>query len=135
VQGLFFLLFLFYAVSPLSCTYASTGTGEGLREDAAASLTGNLKILVWEIICSKLSRSEDGGQAGADVKVLLKKARATLPEDAARKITSPEYISQRQSSWTPDGRHIARIETAAASGHVPGLEFLPFCSDLSPPSA
>ncbi len=92
---LFLAYFLVYAISPLSRTLMPQNAPELVSSSSANYSTSHLHIFIWEVIFSRLTHGYDANndREGAGVRVLIKKARAILPEDISKKSNSQERAS------------------------------------------
>jgi hypothetical protein len=132
---LFFVLYLFYAVSPLSytCAFKNLDYGLYVKETPRLSVT-ELNIFVWELIWSKLRAGESEDCPDSGVKILFRKARAILPEDVTKQLASQVPLSLQEAS---DG-HVegnAVLHVPAAGKETLMQQFFPLSSGLSPPLA
>ena len=115
VMRIFFLAYFFiYAISPLSRVLASTNAPELVSPDTANSSAHNLHIFLWEVIFTRLTDSSNAGteQEDTGVRVLIRKARAILPEGSGRQGNSQDKTSIAESIspypvQTPAGYYIA----------------------------
>lgn len=98
-RAFFLAYFLVYAISPLSRTLTPQNAPELASSNSANYSTSHLHIFIWEVIFSRLTHSYDtnNDKEGAGVRVLIKKARAILPEDISKKGSSQERASLIES--------------------------------------
>ncbi len=80
VGYLLLIYFVIYAISPLSYTTNKTAEGICAAKRPSDSET-NLNIFLLEVICSKMD-AKNTDHASSTGRVLTKKIRAILPEDA-----------------------------------------------------
>jgi hypothetical protein len=133
LRMLFFVFFLFYAVSPLSYTYTPKNSGDSLFiPDGPESYAAQFTIFVWELIGTKLGIGESEDHADSDVRILFRKARAILPEDVNKQVASQAPLSLHQASECPV-HSSETLPVASTDKENPLQEFLPVFSGLSPP--
>jgi hypothetical protein len=132
LRYLFLLYFPVYAISPLSQTLAPQTVRELYSSNRAIPSMNSLHIFVWEMIFSKLSGgdNDNNDHEGAGVRILIRKARAILPENIDGKNIFQEkvslikpvfyYPSQTLSQYFMDDhvRHTAEV-VSLYSGHSP----------------
>jgi len=83
---LFLIYFIVYAISPLSGTF--TGKSDITNSSVprrAVSFAENLHIWSWELIFSEFSEKDNSSHSPSRVGVLIRKARAIIPEDTVMK--------------------------------------------------
>jgi hypothetical protein len=136
LYSLFLSYFLTYAVSPLSgnCPAITVPSNTGVIDNAAAAVN-KVNIFFWDLVCSKLCRENSGTPAKADVKLLMRKARAILPDDITRKITAIEQDVSASSSELHDYRRSFSGIVLAHDNQKPITLFNHLYSGHSPPSA
>lgn len=100
---LFLLYFLVYAISPLSHTLTPQNSYQLHSSNELNASTNNLRIFMWEIIFSKLTGSDESrnDHDSSENRVLLRKARAILPENISGKSISQERASLVESLAIP----------------------------------
>ncbi len=77
----FSLYFLSYAASPLSLIVNEKPCVGNVSPDwEAPSFAHSLHIFLWELICSNFSEEKDAANTHDEVKILIKKARAIIPQ-------------------------------------------------------
>ena len=80
LSALLLVYFVVYAMSPLCGTYTGKKIVDGICTANGTSYSGeNLNILLLEIICARIDVKKD--QSHSTVRVLIRKARAILPEN------------------------------------------------------
>jgi len=131
---LFFILFAFYTISPISYAYASQNIEESVsRSNETHSLPEKISICLWELICNQLVSAEDTADSDSTERVLLKKKRAIIPRNGTPIYADLEDLSPTEkyfelSAGTPVKffeHEISKPLDVARSLH----------SGLSPPSA
>ena len=76
--------FVVYAISPLSCTYTAGKLVDKLCGANGESATAEgLNIFLLEVLCAKIDARKDVDQPNSSVRVLIRKARAILPENTS----------------------------------------------------
>ena len=134
LRSLFFLVFVFYAVSPLSYTYNPKNAEDSLViPEGAESCAGRFTILVWELIWTKLGTTGSEDHADSGVKILFRKARAILPDDVNKQAAAHAPISLHQALETRvcDGT----IPAPSTDKKKPFRQFFSLFTGLSPPLA
>jgi len=91
-KRIFVLLFLFYflsyAVSPLSYNFTGQHTSENISLSHKAPLfTKNVRIFLWELVCARFSVAKDDPNTDSTCRILIKKARAIMPQNTFAKLT------------------------------------------------
>jgi hypothetical protein len=130
---LFLLSFLIYAVSPLSYPFAAKWSSRSARSADRAHHLHNLNILFWELICAKLDSKKDHPDADSTSRVLFRKARAILPQDANSRIFCLEDVVVSEN-------HAVFLAASLSGSSIPLDEleqrqvYLSAHSGLSPPS-
>jgi hypothetical protein len=130
---LFLIHFISYAASPLSYNFPGHRAGEHVSSPAEAPVPGKtIHIFLWELICAQLSVTQTDDNEDSPVRILIKKARAIIPQNIPAKLT-------------PSGEREITIElclilfllSAApllnASGPQIAEGFSYLCGDRSPP--
>jgi hypothetical protein len=80
---LLLIYFAIYATSPLSYSFAVSKISERVYPAKGKTDLGkNFSIFLLEVICARIDAKKDIDQANSGVKVLIRKARAILPETA-----------------------------------------------------
>jgi hypothetical protein len=81
---LLLVYFVIYAISPLSYTYTVSKIAERVcAAKGKTDLEKNFSIFLLEAICARIDAKKNIDQANSGVKVLVRKARAILPENAS----------------------------------------------------
>lgn len=89
----FFVYFIPYSISPLSYTYAPENIAEdGTIPGRIPFLGRNVHILLWELIYTKFVPKEDVPNAHSTEMVIVKKARAIIPENTIAKVMPSEDV-------------------------------------------
>jgi len=93
LSSLFLIYYVVYAISPLSYTYSVKKIVDriGDANGVSASLN-NLNIFLLEVICAKIDPTKEIDHANSTVRVLIRKARAILPENASVKFAPLENL-------------------------------------------
>jgi hypothetical protein len=136
LYSLFLSYFLTYAVSPLSgqCPAITVTSNIGVL-DNASSAVNKINIFFWDLVCSKLCRKYAGTPAEADVKLLMRKARAILPDDITKKIIPIEQDVSASSNDLHDFRYAFSRIAISHDNQRPITLFNHLYSGHSPPSA
>ena len=80
---LFLIYYIVYAISPLSSTYTYKNIVEGISTaNGTADPQKRLNIFLLELIYSRIDAKKDADQNNETERVLIRKARAILPENA-----------------------------------------------------
>lgn len=80
---LFFILFSFYTISPISYTYASENVGKNIHNsDETHSISRKISIYLWELVYTQLVSTDDAADTDSTARLLLKKKRAIIPKNA-----------------------------------------------------
>jgi hypothetical protein len=131
---LLLIYFVIYATSPLSYTFAAGKVAEKVcTANGKTALGNNFNIFLLELVCARIDAKKNTDLPNSGLRVLIRKARATLPENAASMfaplgvLTSFAYISSfpyNSSSRLP----------AYSSGQRPVCQGATQHSGLSPPA-
>lgn len=79
---LFFILFSFYTISPISYAYASENIGKNVHHpDETHLLSEKISIYLWELIYTQLVATGNADDTGSTARLLLKKKRAIIPKN------------------------------------------------------
>ncbi len=85
---LFSIYFLSYAVSPLSYSLTEQNASENISSAGKAPWPAkNIRIFLWELICAQFSVAEDDTSTHSTFRILVKKARAVIPQNTLAKLT------------------------------------------------
>jgi hypothetical protein len=85
---LFLVHFLSYAMSPLSYRFTGHHTSQNIYlSEKAPLLAKNIHIFLWELICAKFSAAKDDSNTHSTFRILIKKARAIIPQNTFAKLT------------------------------------------------
>jgi hypothetical protein len=93
ISSLLLIYFVVYAISPLSYTYSIKKIVDkiGDTNGMSASLK-NLNIFLLDVICAKIDSPKNIDHADSTVRVLFRKARAILPENANERFAPPKTL-------------------------------------------
>lgn len=133
MSALFVILFSFYAISPLSCTFSDDGiVKNSIIPYSAPSFSGNVRIFFWELICSKLVSVKDCARTASTDRILISKVRAVVSGNPISEVTHSEY------SLIPEGISyqaslLAEIIFFALETTKPPESVFLLYSGLSPP--
>ena len=93
LSSLFLIYYVFYAISPLSYTYSGKKIIDRIGDATGVSASlNNLNIFLLEVICAKIDPTKEIDHANSTVRVLIRKARAILPENASVKFAPPTKL-------------------------------------------
>ena len=133
LSALLVALFSFYAISPLSCTFADGGIAEkSIASHTLPSVARNVQIFFWEIICSQFASADDCRSPAPTDRIFIRKARAVT------NINSNYHMTHLSVSAIPENlrRSVAlRADESSFVGHAgkPLSGILLLYSGLSPP--
>ncbi|MGD0884760.1 MAG: hypothetical protein ABSA46_07800 [Thermodesulfovibrionales bacterium] len=83
---LFLIYFIVYAISPLSITFAGkSDIANSSVAGRAASFSENIHIWSWELIFAKFSVKNGSSHSPSTIQVLMRKARAIIPDNTVMK--------------------------------------------------
>jgi len=79
---LFFIVFSFYTISPISYVYASENIEKNIHNsDETYSPSKKISIYLWELIYTQLVSTDDAADTDSTARLLLKKKRAIIPKN------------------------------------------------------
>jgi hypothetical protein len=126
--------FVVYAISPLSYTYTAGKLVDKIcGTNGSLASAENFNIFLLEVICAKIDAKNDADQSDSTVMVLIRKARAILPENTNLRsipldsVTISEYVTSRFSN------SLSKIAAHSSEQHSI-CEFNPLHSGPAPPS-
>jgi len=80
---LLLIYFVVYAISPLSCSYTVSKIADSIyTANGASGSETKLDIFLLKVICARIDAKKNVDQANSRVMILIRKARAILPENA-----------------------------------------------------
>jgi|GEM_PF-2137447 len=131
---LFFVLFAFYTISPISYAYASQNIEEKISQpDETRSISEKISICLWELICNQFVSAGDTADSGSTERVLLKKKRAIVPRNITPIYAYLEDLSPTEKYFALTGGAPAKFFEREIPKPLDGAHSLH--SGLSPPSA
>jgi len=132
-SSIFLFYFIVYAISPLSYPYTAKKTGGKFRSsDKTSCLSKDLDIFFWELICTKLVPKKAVPHSSSTT-ILLRKARAILPEDLSLKIIDSKDVSVAEGCLVPVSYPSSKL-AMLFDGQSPLEEHRLLHSGPSPPS-
>ncbi len=131
----FSLYFLSYAASPLSLIVDEKPCIGNVSPDSEApSFAHSLHIFLWELICSNFSEEKDAASNHDEVKILIKKARAIVPQKVfVKSLSSGKNAAAIEFCFLLFFLTASRLQHRHLSEASRGLSCL--CSSRSPPFA
>lgn len=135
LSSLFIVLFFFYSISPLSFTF----NGDAMAEDGNAlsdtpSFSGGVRILFWELICSKFTTDKNSSRPAPAERVLVRKAKALVRTNSDSRLTHSAGSPVPECIFSPDAFFSDRIFVGLYTANPP-VSASRLSSGLSPPPA
>ncbi|MBU4321413.1 MAG: hypothetical protein L6246_07965 [Thermodesulfovibrionales bacterium] len=107
---LFFILFSFYTISPISYAYASETIGENIyNSDETHSHSKKISIYLWELIYTQLVSTDDADDTDSTARLLLKKKRAIIPKNVTPTSAHLENFSLAENYFVLPSHSLVRF--------------------------
>lgn len=130
---LFFILFSFYTISPISYAYTSENVGGNIHNSGEThSLSKKISIYLWDLFYTQLASKDGADDTDSTAMLLLKKKRAIIPKNLTPTSAHLENFSLTENYFVlPSCSPIMVFIESSASKPFRGARSLH--SGLSPP--
>lgn len=135
LSSLFLICYVVYAISPISYSYSVKRIIDGIGEaNGMPTSFNNLNIFLMKVTCTKIDSIKEINHAGSTVIVLIRKARAVLPENVSVNLKPPENLWLFGHITSFFYNSSSRLLVSSDNGNS-NWEFNPLHSGPSPPVA
>ncbi len=131
---LLLVYFVVYAVSPLSYTYTAGKIVDKIcGTNGSSAFAETLNIFLLEVICAKIEAKNDADQTNSTARVLIRKARAILPENTNLRSSPFDSVSLSGYVTSCCYSSLSKVVDHSNEQHST-CEFNPLHSGPAPPS-